>query len=60
MMDYKIVEERSEGGIIYQKVRFYEGNVTIANEYNPTTEQLEPVERYRRTALIDEVEYEYQ
>lgn len=59
-MDYKIVEEREENGeIVYQRVRFYEGAVTTEDEWNGETQQMEPVTRYRRTSLVDEVEYVY-
>ena len=64
MIDFKITEEREvDGQIVYQKVRFYEGYVTTENEEarNEVTMQLElkPVTRYRRTTVIDEVEYTY-
>ena len=57
--DYKIVEEREVDGLIYQKVRFYEGDITTEDEWNGLTEQMEPVTRYRRTAMVEEVEYTY-
>lgn len=60
IVDYKIVEEREENGIKYQKVRFYEGNITTEDELNPLTDQIEPVTRYRRSAMIEEKEYWYE
>lgn len=61
MIDFKIVEEREDSdGVMYQKVRFYEGDTTTENEYNPVTRQIEPVTRYRRTAMIEEREYNYE
>lgn len=61
--DYKIVEEREENGIIYQKVRFYEGAITTEDEtrLDPATGEVvtEPTERYRRTVMYEEVEYQY-
>ena len=60
--DYKLSEQREENGIFYQKVRFYEGAVTTEDE-NDTTNPgggMIPVTRYRRTGLIDEVEYTYE
>jgi len=59
MIDYKIVEEREiDGKLVYQKVRFYEGAITTENE--ETVNGIEPVTRYRRTALIEEREYNYE
>ena len=60
LTDYKIVEEREENGVIYQKVRFYEGDVTTEDELNLETNELEPVTRYRRTNMYEEVEYWYE
>ena len=60
LTDYKVVEEREEDGVIYQRVRFYEGDVTTEDEWNPETRSMEPVTRYRRTALLEEVEYTYE
>ena len=59
LIDYKIVEEREDNGVIYQKVRYYEGKVTTEDELN-TDNEIVPVTRYRRTALIEEVEYWYE
>lgn len=59
-MDYKVVEEREENGLIYQKVRYYEGDVTTEDEYNSLSDSMEPVTRYRRTALVEEKEYWYE
>ena len=59
-MDYKIAEERTENGLIYQKVRYYEGDVTTENEYDTFTDTMEPVTRYRRTAMVEEREYWYE
>jgi hypothetical protein len=64
MIDYKLVIEREVDGLVYQKVRFYEGAVTTEDEtsYNSETDQFitEPVTRYRRTAMIEEREYYYE
>lgn len=60
MIDYKIVEERENNGIFYQKVRFYSGDITTEDELNIKTGNYEPVTRYRRTGLIDEREYNYE
>lgn len=61
MIDFKIVEEREDAeGVIYQKVRFYEGDITTEDEFNPDTRKIEPVTRYRRTAMIEEREYNYE
>lgn len=60
LIDYKIVEEREVNGIIYQKVRFYEGDITTEDEFDPETQQLVPVTRYRRTNMYEEVEYWYE
>lgn len=57
--DYKIVEERYLDGVIYQKVRYYEGAVTTEDEINPETLMPEPVTRYRRVSMFEEVEYIY-
>ena len=64
LVDYKIVEEREINGIVYQKVQFYEGDITTEDETvlddvlgEP---KLVPVTRYRRTAMIQEVEYTYE
>ena len=60
-VDYKIVEERQDGlgNIVYQRVRFYEGAITTEDEYDYMQHILAPVTRYRRTALVEEVEYTY-
>lgn len=62
--DYKIVEQREENGqIVYQRVRFYSGAETTENE--PVRDEVtkllvvQPVTRYRRNAMIEEVEYTY-
>ncbi len=62
MIDFKIVEEREVNGLIYQKVRFYEGAVTTDNElvFNGEPGEMQPVTRYRRTSLIEEREYFYE
>lgn len=63
MIDFKIVEEREIDGLVYQKVRFYEGDITTENEnrFDETAGEIiiEPVTRYRRTALIETREYWY-
>ncbi|MCA9325725.1 hypothetical protein KDA23_06750 [Candidatus Saccharibacteria bacterium] len=60
-LDYKIAEEREDDGVIYQKVRYYEGDTTTEDERNPDNpDELIPVTRYRRVSLIEEVEYEYE
>lgn len=62
IVDYKIVEEREVDGLIYQRVRFYEGDITTENESHIDDEGnviTEPVTRYRRTAFIEEREYYY-
>lgn len=59
-MDYKIVEEKSdETGVYFQRVRYYTGAVTTKDEFNEETSQMEPVTRYRRTEMVEEVEYNY-
>ena len=62
--DYKISEERESNGVLtYQKVRFYEGSISTENEkdvVNPGSSILIPVTRYRRKAMISEVEYIYE
>lgn len=60
MLDLKIVEEREEDGIIYQKVRIYEGEETTEDEWNPDTREMKPVTAYRRTKLLEEREYTYE
>lgn len=64
MIDYKLVIEREIDGLVYQKVRFYEGAVTTEDEtrVDPATEQLvtTPVTRYRRNGMIEEREYYYE
>jgi hypothetical protein len=61
MIDFKIVEERSDGeNITYQRVRFYEGDITTENEYVFESRSIEPVTRYRRSALIEERECWYE
>lgn len=57
---YKIVEEREENGLIYQKVRYYQGQTTTEDELNPSTGQVEPVERFRFGSMYEEVEYWYE
>lgn len=59
MTDYKIPVQGEENGIIYQIVRYYEGDITTENEYNVTTDKIEPVTRYRRTNMYEEIRYEY-
>lgn len=59
LTDYKIVEERELDGILYQKVRYYEGEITTENEIDPETGNSIAVTRYRRSLMYDEVEYEY-
>lgn len=59
-LDYKIVEEEiKNGSVVRQRVRFYEGAVTTENEMNLNTGLVEPVNRYRRTLMVEEVEYTY-
>lgn len=58
MISYKIVEEKEVNGLIYQKVRFYDGAITTEDE--ETVNGVEPVTRYRRTELLDEQEYWYE
>ena len=59
-LDYKIVEEKEVNGeIVYQKVRYYLGDITIENEPDPDTGRMTPMEKYRRTTLNEEVEYTY-
>lgn len=60
MIDFKIVEEREENGLVYQRVRFYEGAETTEEEMNLETRELEPVTRYRRSNLLEEREYWYE
>lgn len=59
--DYKIVSEKTDdlGEIVSQVVRFYFGSVTTEDELNPQTNTLEPVTRYRRSEMFEEVEYTY-
>lgn len=63
-MDYKIVEEHEVNGeIVYQRVRFYSGAITtedelVVDEVNGGM-SLQPVTRYRRTEMLEEVEYTY-
>lgn len=61
MVDYKISEERYQyGQLVYQKVRFYEGDITTEPEPNPNIPgEVVDVTRYRRSALLEEVEYTY-
>lgn len=63
-MDYKIKTEVEENGVIVsQVVRYYQGAVTTENEYVADMQTLvgtlQPVTKYRRTALLEEVEYAY-
>ena len=59
-MDYKIAEQREiNGEVVYQRVRYYLGAVTTEDELNADTQQLEPVTRYRRSKMVEEVEYVY-
>lgn len=62
MLDFKIVEEREIDGLVYQKVRFYEGDITTEDETRLVDNEFvtEPVTRYRRTSLIEEREYYYE
>lgn len=60
IIDYKVVEEREEGDLIYQKVRFYEGDITTLDELNPSTGIIEPITRYRRSEMVEEIEYWYE
>lgn len=59
MTDYKIVYEIEVDGVIKQVVRYYEGEETTEVEHNFLTHQDEPVTRYRRTNMYEEVTYEY-
>jgi len=59
--DYKIVQqEERNGAIVYQRVRFYEGETSTQDEFNPITGVVEPINRYRRADMIEEVEYYYE
>lgn len=59
-IDYKIVEEKEVDGVItYQRVRFYSGQEVQETATNPVTGVEETNIVYRRTALLDEVEYFY-
>lgn len=60
LVDYKIVSEIEIDGIVYQKVRFYEGEITTEDEFSFETGQMEPVTRYRRIVMFEEVEYTYE
>jgi len=60
-MDYKIVSEKydDQGNIKEQVIRFYNGEKSVLSEYNPITDSIEPIERYRRIKMIEEVIYIY-
>ena len=58
-MDYKIVDIQDNGsGKLTVTVRYYTGAVTTEDEFNKETDSMEPVTRYRRTKLLEEVTYE--
>lgn len=59
--DYKIVEEREDanGDVYFQRVRYYQGEVSTQDEVNFETGNLEPVTRYRRNNMYEEIEYIY-
>ena len=61
--DYKVVEEKtdssSNSNIVFQRVRFYSGAVTTEDEYDYIQHSVVPVTRYRRTAMVSEIEYIY-
>lgn len=60
VIDYKILEERVENGlVVYQRVRFYGGEITTEDEEDIVTRKLVPVTRYRRTKVLEEREYKY-
>jgi len=56
--DYKFwyITRNDNGFIIECAIRFYEGDITTEDEYNPLTQQLEPVTRYRRTKTLTSTE----
>ena len=60
-MDYKISEYTElKDGTVRVIVRFYEGAVTTEDEYNSMTQTMEPVTRYRRTSMFEEVGYTFE
>ena len=60
LVDYKVVSESmdADGNVVHQIIRFYEGDVSTLDE--EVRGELQSVTRYRRTAMISEVEYYYE
>jgi hypothetical protein len=61
-MDYKFSKYiEYDDGSVEATVRFYDGEVTTEDEYvqlsDGITIELQPVTRYRRTAVVEEVDY---
>lgn len=59
-LDYKIVEEREVNGeIVYQRVKFFSGDITTADELDIISGETKSVTRLRRNEMVEEVEYNY-
>ena len=65
MLDFKIAQTQYDdsGNVSSQIVRYYEGVIT--EELEPVldalpSDELIPITRYRRGALIEEIEYTYE
>lgn len=59
-IDYKITKEIEVNGVIVsQTVRFYEGETSTIDEFDYVSKTIVPITAYRRTRLIEEVEYKY-
>ena len=57
-IDYKFwyIRRDDNGFITDCAVRFYEGDITTELELNPKTNQIEPITRYRRFKMLEEIE----
>ena len=59
LLDYKIVRFSHEGRHVEATVRVYRGAITTENEIVGLTNELQPVTRYRRIAVVGERNFSY-
>lgn len=59
LLDYKIVRFSHEGRHVEATVRVYRGAITTENEITGLANELQPVTRYRRIAVVGERNFSY-
>lgn len=59
-LDFKIAEEREENGLIYQRVRFYQGDMVTEMVPIDLDGNMAELTYYKRSSLLEEVEYWYE